>query len=236
MTARFRKELVGYSIPHYPQARVIFSHPTPLLLSWCHSAQSFESPAGRYFQQSKETIILSHLSCHTPVNKTSLASLSLQRQGVNFTQWLLKNLSSRSSVNSVPEGKKVVATWHDYLVAGGALGGELVAVAVAAHQSVALAGEGLVCQRAVAAETAKTVCVVMSVLVEELLEEEERVKSEHLEVVKAVTVKNGAVITTDKVFNRNITEIQCKTVVTLCLRSDVIYCACLKAAPGKKLS
>lgn len=69
-------------------------------------------------------------------------------------------------MNSALEGKKVVATWHDYLVAGGALGGELVAVAVAAHQSVALAGEGLVCQRAVAAETAKTVCVVMSVLVE----------------------------------------------------------------------
>lgn len=50
-------------------------------------------------------------------------------------------------------------------------------------------------------------CVVMSVLVEELLEEEEREKSEHLEVVKAVTVKNGAVITTDKVFNRDITKI-----------------------------
>lgn len=36
-------------------------------------------------------------------------------------------------MNSVLEGKKVVATWHNYLVAGGAFGGELVAVAVAAH-------------------------------------------------------------------------------------------------------
>lgn len=40
----------------------------------------------------------------------------------------------------------VISTWFDYLVAGHTLGGVLVAVAVAAHQSVGLAGEGLVCQ------------------------------------------------------------------------------------------
>ncbi len=67
----------------------------------------------------------------------------------------------------------IVTTWLDCLVAGHALGGKLVAVAVAAHQSVFLAGEGLVCQGAVAAETAKTVRVVMPVFIEELLEEEE---------------------------------------------------------------
>lgn len=83
-------------------------------------------------------------------------------------------------VNLVFGGKKMiqrvfnVATWHDRLVAGRALGGKLVAVAVAAHQRITLAGEGLVCQRAVATETAETVCVVMSVLIEEFLEKEER--------------------------------------------------------------
>lgn len=39
-----------------------------------------------------------------------------------------------------------VSTWHDDLVAGHALGGELVAVAVVAEQGVLLAGERLVCQ------------------------------------------------------------------------------------------
>lgn len=67
----------------------------------------------------------------------------------------------------------LVSTWHDCLVAGHTLGGELVAVAVAAHQRVILVGEGLVCQRAVAAETTKAVIVVVSVLIEELLEEED---------------------------------------------------------------
>lgn len=84
----------------------------------------------------------------------------------------------------------IVTTWHDRLVAGHALGGKLVAVAVAAHQRVFLAGEGLVCQRAVAAETAKTVRVVMSILIEELLQEEEREgHTEQLEMVKPVRIK-----------------------------------------------
>lgn len=68
----------------------------------------------------------------------------------------------------------VVSTWHDSLVAGHTLGGKFIAVTVAAHQSVILASEGLVCQRAVAAEAAKAVLVVMSVLIEELLREDER--------------------------------------------------------------
>lgn len=71
----------------------------------------------------------------------------------------------------------LVLTWHDRLVAGHALGGKLVAEAVAAHERIVLASERFVGQRAVAAETAKAVLVVMSVLVEELLEEEERVKT-----------------------------------------------------------
>lgn len=48
----------------------------------------------------------------------------------------------------------------------------MAAVAVAAHQRVALAGERLVGQRSLAVEAAETVCVVISVLVGELLQEE----------------------------------------------------------------
>lgn len=73
-----------------------------------------------------------------------------------------------------PEPVRHLSTWHDCFVAGHTLGGELVAEAVAAHQCVVLAGEGVVGQRAVAAETAEAVLVVVSVLVEELLEEEQR--------------------------------------------------------------
>lgn len=61
--------------------------------------------------------------------------------------------------------------WHDDLVAGDALGRELVAVAVVAEQRVLLVGEGLVRQRAVAAETAEAVLMVVPVLVEEFLGE-----------------------------------------------------------------
>lgn len=59
-------------------------------------------------------------------------------------------------------------TWHDDLVTGDTFGGELITVAVVAEQCVILAGEGFVCQRAVAAETTETMLVIMSVLVEEL--------------------------------------------------------------------
>lgn len=63
-----------------------------------------------------------------------------------------------------------VGTWHDGLVAGHTLGRELIAVAVVAQQRLLLAGEGLVRQRAVTAETTETVFVVVPVLVEQLLE------------------------------------------------------------------
>lgn len=66
----------------------------------------------------------------------------------------------------------MVATWRDRLVAGRAFGGEAAAVAVAAHQRVALAGERLVGQRSLAVDAAETVSVVISVLVGELLQEE----------------------------------------------------------------
>lgn len=65
-----------------------------------------------------------------------------------------------------------MATWRDRLLAGRALGGEAAAVAVAAHQRVALAGEGMVGQRSLAVEAAETVRVVMPVLVGELLQGE----------------------------------------------------------------
>lgn len=64
-------------------------------------------------------------------------------------------------------------TWHDDLVAGNTLGRELVAVAVIAEQRVILAGERLICQRAITAETAKAVLVVMPVLIKELLAAEQ---------------------------------------------------------------
>lgn len=60
-------------------------------------------------------------------------------------------------------------TWHDRLLAGDALGGELAAVAVVAQQLLVLAGEGLVGQRAVAAEAAEAVLVVVAILVVQLL-------------------------------------------------------------------
>lgn len=72
----------------------------------------------------------------------------------------------------VPRGAIVLQhprSWHDCLVAGHTLGRKLAAVAAAAHQRVVLAGEGLVSQRALTAETPKAVLMVMSVLIEELL-------------------------------------------------------------------
>lgn len=60
-------------------------------------------------------------------------------------------------------------TWHDNFVAGYTLGGELITVAVIAEQLVVLAGERLICQRVIAAETAEAVLVIVPVLIEELL-------------------------------------------------------------------
>ncbi len=58
-----------------------------------------------------------------------------------------------------------IHTRHDSFIAGHTFGGELVAVAVIAQKSIVLAGEGLVCQRMVTAETAEAVFVVVTVLV-----------------------------------------------------------------------
>lgn len=60
-------------------------------------------------------------------------------------------------------------TWHDNLVAGYTLGGELITVAVIAEQRVILAGERLICQGAITAETAEAVLMIMPVLIKELL-------------------------------------------------------------------
>lgn len=83
-----------------------------------------------------------------------------------------------------------VSTWHDDLVAGHTLGGELVAVAVVAEQGVLLAGERLVRQRAVAAETAEAVLVVMPVLVEELLATKQRQESQRPSNKTIVKISN----------------------------------------------
>lgn len=63
----------------------------------------------------------------------------------------------------------VICTRHDGFIAGHTFGGELVAVAVVAQKSIVLAGEGLVGQRTVAAETAEAVFMVVTVLVKQLL-------------------------------------------------------------------
>lgn len=71
----------------------------------------------------------------------------------------------------VPCGARVLQlprTWHDDFVAGYTLGGELITVAVVAEQRVILAGKRLICQRAIAAETAEAVLMIVPVLVEEL--------------------------------------------------------------------
>lgn len=73
------------------------------------------------------------------------------------------------SAQNKSRGSFSTCTWHDNLVAGYTLGGEFITVAVVAEQSVVLAGEGLICQRAIAAETAEAMLVVMPVVVEELL-------------------------------------------------------------------
>lgn len=60
-------------------------------------------------------------------------------------------------------------TWHDGLLTGDTFGGELAAVAVITQQLLALAGERLISQRAVAAEATEAVLMVMAILVVQLL-------------------------------------------------------------------
>lgn len=76
-------------------------------------------------------------------------------------------------------------TWHDDLVTGYTLGGELITVAVIAEQCIILAGERLICQRAITTETAEAVLMIMSVLVKELLES--RGDNKELEFHKYIT-------------------------------------------------
>lgn len=63
---------------------------------------------------------------------------------------------------------QLAGPWHNCLLTGNALGGELIAVAVIAQQLLVLAGEGLVSQRAVTAEAAEAVLVVVAILVVQL--------------------------------------------------------------------
>lgn len=72
-------------------------------------------------------------------------------------------------------------TWHHNLVASHTLGGELVAVAVVAEQRIILAGEGFVCQRAITAETAEAVLMIMSVFIKKLLTEEQKAENKDTE-------------------------------------------------------
>lgn len=86
----------------------------------------------------------------------------------------------------VSEFRVSTLTWHDDLVAGNTLRWELIAVAVIAEQGLILAGKGLICQRAIAAETAEAVLMIMPVFIKELLE----VKEIRILVVISYTVVN----------------------------------------------
>lgn len=106
-----------------------------------------------------------------------MTTLSISKN--NGKNWCKKSINGIDTILHKVNIRKRIAvpsptfTWHDNLVAGYTLGGEFVTVAVIAEQSVILVGEGLVCQRAIAAETAEAVLVVMPVLVEELLAAEQ---------------------------------------------------------------
>lgn len=109
------------------------------------------------FSAAKETEVQSDVSCPAPDN---------------HHQPLAEGAACLPEPSEQEQPAFILATWRDRLVAGRAFGGEAAAVAVAAHQRVALAGERLVGQRSLAVEAAETVRVVMSVLVGELLQEE----------------------------------------------------------------
>lgn len=80
--------------------------------------------------------------------------------------WLLTAVANETALMPCGAGiLKLPGSRHDGFIAGHTFGGELVAVAVIAQKSIILAGEGLVCQRTVTAETAEAVLVVVTVLV-----------------------------------------------------------------------
>lgn len=60
-------------------------------------------------------------------------------------------------------------TWHDGFLAGGALGGVVVGVALGAEQQVILGSEGLFHQRAAALCTLETLLVPVVILVGQIL-------------------------------------------------------------------
>lgn len=60
-------------------------------------------------------------------------------------------------------------TWHDGFVAGGALGGVVVGVALGAEQQLVLGSEGLLHQRAAAFCTLETLLVPVAILVGQIL-------------------------------------------------------------------
>lgn len=109
-------------------------------------------------------------------------------------------------------------TWHDDLVAGDTFGGELVTVAVVAEQGLILAGEGLICQRAITAETAETVLVIMPVLVEEFLAVTQ--KQQHVVISKRniISLKSSL----RKVFSSNTSQTQSLCTWWLCMLGDTV--------------
>ena len=137
---------------------------------WLHKPDSFILTLfpEKFIQNSKNALLEPRLQSALQVNGLFLSSFhKASRKSVQS----FSPDPAKSQTTCVELWPRLLPTWHHNLVAGHTLGGELVAVAVVAEQRVVLAGEGLVRQRAVAAETAEAVLVVMSLLVEELLEE-----------------------------------------------------------------
>lgn len=89
-----------------------------------------------------------------------------KRLGAN---WLLTAVANETALMPCGAGiLELPGARHDGFITGHTFGGELVAVAVVTQKSVVLAGEGLVCQRTVAAETAEAVLVIVTVFVKQL--------------------------------------------------------------------
>lgn len=60
-------------------------------------------------------------------------------------------------------------TWHDGLLAGGALGGVLMGVALCAQQQIVFGSKGLLHQRALALGTGEALVVPVAVLIGQIL-------------------------------------------------------------------
>lgn len=115
------------------------------------------------------------------VIKTSTSNFLLNRNYLCTPPACGKSKTTVGLVFKYPNVLQWTFTWHDDLVAGYTFGGELITVAVVAEQGLVLAGEGLICQRAITAEAAETVLVIMPVLVEEFLAAAQKTaKCDHL--------------------------------------------------------